>query len=142
MIYLYHEGREQEQKPKALYLLHKNHYTPKNRKCQALEKGGKGVKMNITVKHEAPDFFGALQYTEDQKNNVNFSDLKKVFSYLKTHYNIGVVIDKYILYWDTMQNFEYGLLSCKEYEASNSYKEYEWDFDGCKKFFYSLIKNQ
>ena len=96
--------------------------------------------MNITVKHERPDFFGALQYTEDRKDNVNFSDLKKVFAYLRTHYNIGVEIDKYVLFWDSMQNFEYGLLSCKESDAVNSYKEYEWDFDGCKKFFYDLLK--
>ena len=54
--------------------------------------------MNITVKHEAPDFFGALQYTEDYKSNVNFSDLKKVFSYLKSNYNVGVVIDQYVIY--------------------------------------------
>ena len=98
--------------------------------------------MNITVKHEAPDFFGALQYTEDYKPNVNFSDLKKVFSYLKSHYDIGVVIDNYVLYWDSIQNFQYGTLSCKETDTINSYKEYIWDFDGCKKFFYSLIKNQ
>lgn len=98
--------------------------------------------MNITVKHEVADFFGALQYTEDRKNNVNSADLKKVFAYLRTHYNIGVEIDKYVLYWDSMQNFEYGLLSCRESDAVNSYKEYEWDYDGCKKFFYRLIKNQ
>ena len=98
--------------------------------------------MNITVKHEAPDFFGALQYTEDYKSNVNFSDLKKVFAYLKSNYNVGVVIDQYVLYWDSMQDFQYKTLSCKESDAVNSYKEYIWDFDGCKKFFYSLIKNQ
>ena len=82
--------------------------------------------MDITVKHEAPDFFGALQYTEDRKTNVNFSDLKKVFSRLKADKDIAVVIDNYVLYWDNTQNFEYGLLSCKESETVNSYKEYEY----------------
>ena len=98
--------------------------------------------MDITIKHEAPDFFGALQYAEDQKINVNFSDLKKVFAYLKSNYSISVVIDQYVLYWDSMQDFQYKTLSCKESDTVNSYKEYIWDFDGCKKFFYSLIKTE
>lgn len=98
--------------------------------------------MNITVRYDRVDFFGWKQFTEDSKNNVNFSDLKKVFSRLKADKDVAVVIDNFVLYWDNTQNFEYGLLSCKESEAVNSYKEYEWSFDGCKKFFYDMIKSK
>ena len=97
--------------------------------------------MNITVKYDRVDFFGCRQYTEDYKKNVDFSDLKKAFARLKTDKSTAISIDNYILYWDTMQNFEHGLLSCREYEAVNSYDNYEWSFEGCKKFFYDLIKN-
>lgn len=98
--------------------------------------------MNVIVRYDRVDFFGCKQFTEDSKNDVNFSDLKKVFSRLKADKYTAVVIDNYVLYWDNFQNFEHGLLSCKESEGVNSYKEYEWDFDGCKKFFYDMTKNK
>ena len=96
--------------------------------------------MKVTIKYDRKDFFGTCLYCEDYKNDVDINDLKKAFSALKKDNNTALVIDNYVLYWDNTQNFEYGLLSCKESETVNSYKEYEWSFDGCKKFFYDLLK--
>ena len=96
--------------------------------------------MKITIKYNRKDFFGTCLYCEDYKNDVDINDLKKAFAALKKDNNTALEIDNYVLYWDNTQNFEYGLLSCKESEAVNSYKEYEWSFDGCKKFFYDLLK--
>ena len=96
--------------------------------------------MKTTIKYNRKDFFGTCLYCEDTKNNVDMNDLKKAFSALKKDNNTALEIDNYILVWDSYTNFEYGTLQCYEYEAINSRKEYVWDFDGCKKFFYDLIK--
>ena len=42
--------------------------------------------MNITVRYDRVDFFGWKQFTEDSKNNVNFSDLKKLFIIMITQF--------------------------------------------------------
>ena len=96
--------------------------------------------MKITIKYNRKDFFGTCLYCEDYKNDVDINDLKKAFTALKKDNNTALEIDNYILMWDSYTNFEHGVLQCYEYDASNSRKEYIWNFDGCKKFFYDLLK--
>ena len=96
--------------------------------------------MKITIKYDRKDFFGTCLYCEDYKNDVDINDLKKAFAALKKDNNTALEIDNYILMWDSYTDFEHGVLQCYEYESVNSRKEYVWDFDGCKNFFYDLLK--
>ena len=67
-------------------------------------------------------------------------DIKKAFRFLKKDYKNAIQIDNTVLYWDNMTNFEYGTLSAREYDGA-SYKEFIWDYDGCKKNYYAIYKN-
>lgn len=96
--------------------------------------------MNITVKYNRKNFFGDKEYTEDIKYNARLDDLKKAFSALKKSNDLSLQIDNYCLIWDTIADFEGGILTCYEWEKSNSRKEYVWDFDGGKKHFYAMLK--
>jgi hypothetical protein len=97
--------------------------------------------MDITVKYNRKNFFNLEDYTEDIKKNADFNDLKKAFSALKKDRNFAIQIDNYCLIWDTIADFEHGSLTCYEYEAANSRKEYLWSFESCKKHFYSMFKD-
>ena len=68
-------------------------------------------------------------------------DIKKAFRFLKKDYKNAIQIDNTILYWDNITNFEYGTLSAREYDGANSYKEFIWDYDGCKNNYYTIYKN-
>ena len=95
----------------------------------------------LVVKYESKNFFGVYEYHEDRKDNPNFEDIKKAFRFLKNDYKNAIQIDNTVLFWDNMTNFEYGTLSAKEYDGANSYKEFIWDYDGCKKNYYTIYKN-
>ena len=53
----------------------------------------------------------------------------------------AIQIDDTVLFWDNITNFEYGTLSAREYDGANSYKEFIWDYDGCKNNYYTIYKN-
>lgn len=95
--------------------------------------------MTITIKYECKNFWGIREYREDTINNASLEDLKKAFRFLKKEYMNVIQIDNIVLYWDTMQNFEYGTLTAREYDGNN-WKEYSWDFEGCKKSYYEKKK--
>ena len=95
----------------------------------------------LVVKYESKNFFGDYEYHEDRKNNPTFEDVKKAFRFLKKDYKNAIQIDNTVLFWDNITNFEYGTLSAREYDGANSYKEFIWDYDGCKNNYYTIYKN-
>ena len=94
----------------------------------------------ITVKYERKDIFGQHIYTEDVKNNETLADIKKAFHALKSSYSVAIQINNTVLFWDSMQNFEYGTLTAREYDDNHSYNEFIWDYDGCKKNYYAIYR--
>ena len=95
----------------------------------------------LIIKYESKNFFGDYEYHEDKKNNTTLDDIKKAFRFLKRDHKNAIQINNTVLYWDNMTNFEYGTLSAREYEGNNSYKEFIWDYDGCKNNYYAIYKD-
>lgn len=95
----------------------------------------------LTIKYERKNLFNDRIYTEDTKNNPTLKDIKKAFHFLKSDYNVAIQIDNTVLFWDAMQNFEHGTLSAREYDSNGNYKEFIWDYDGCKSNYYAIYKN-
>ena len=95
----------------------------------------------LTVKYEQKNFWGDIEYKEDTKNNPTYSDIKKAFRFLKKDYNNAIQINKTVLYWNTITDFEYGVLSAREYSDGRNYEEFIWDYDGCKDNYYKIYKD-
>ncbi len=95
----------------------------------------------LTIKYERKNLFNDRIYTEDTKNNPTLKDIKKAFHFLKSDYSVAIQIDNIVLFWDAVQNFEYGTLSAREYDSNGNYKEFIWDYDGCKNNYYAIYKN-
>ena len=94
----------------------------------------------LVVKYERKNFFGERIYTEDSKKYETLKDIQKVFRFLKSDHDVTIQIISTVLFWDTMQNFEYGTLTAREYDNNHSYKEFIWDYDGCKKNYYAIYR--
>lgn len=94
----------------------------------------------LTVKYEQKNFFGIRERKEDTKNNPTYEDIKKAFRLLKNSHDNAIVINNTILYWDRLEDFEYGTLTAREYDSYNNYKEFVWDYDGCKNNYYKLYR--
>ena len=94
----------------------------------------------LVVKYNRKNFFGDEEYCEDKKENFSLPDLKKAFLFLKRNYSATIEIDNIVLSWDSIQNFEHGVLTGREYESWNNYKEYLWNYDSCKKNYYQKYK--
>ena len=95
----------------------------------------------LTVKYERKNFFGEKIYTEDSKKYETLKDIQKAFRFLKSDHDVTIQINNTVLFWDNITNFEYGTLSAREYDGANSYKEFIWDYDGCKNNYYTIYKN-
>lgn len=93
----------------------------------------------LIVKYEQKNFWGDTEYREDVKHNPTYNDIKKAFQFLKRDYKNAIQINNTVLFWDSILNFEYGLLDAREYEGRN-YKEFSWDYDGCKMKYYNDYK--
>lgn len=93
----------------------------------------------LTVKYNAKNFFGDIEYREDTKNNPTLTDIKKAMQFLKKSHDNAIEIDNTVLFWDSMMNFEYGVLTAREY-TGNSYNEFLWNYDGCKTNYYRIYK--
>ena len=96
----------------------------------------------LVVKYERKSFFGDCIYTEDKKDMESLKDIKKAFLFLKNNYNAAIQIDNVVLFWDTMQGFEYKTLECREYDNVGGYKSCSWDYDGCKNYYYNIYKEK
>ena len=94
----------------------------------------------LTVKYERKDIFGQRIYTEDVKKDETLADVKKAFHALKSRYSVAIQINNTVLFWDSLQNFEYGTLTAREYDSSHSYNEFIWDYDGCKNNYYNIYR--
>ena len=55
--------------------------------------------------------------------------------------DVTIQINNTVLFWDTLQNFEYGTLTCREYDNNGNYTEFIWDYNGCKNNYYWIYKN-
>lgn len=95
----------------------------------------------LVVKYEQRNFWGDIEYKEDTKYNPTYNDIKKAFRFLKKDYKNAIQINNTILYWDSISNFEYGLLDAREYDDGRNYKEFSWDYDGCKNNYYNIYKD-
>lgn len=93
----------------------------------------------LIVKYDRKNFFGDRIYTEDIKKNETLADIKKAFHFLKNNHDATIQINNSIFYWDSLQNFEYKTLTCREYKE-NSYTEVIWDYEGCKNNYYTIYK--
>ena len=94
----------------------------------------------IIVKYEEKNFWGATEFRMDKKYNPKYEDIKKVFRFLKQNYRHSIEIRNVVLYWDTMEDFEYGTLTARQYTDAYNYDEFSWDYDGCKKSYYDMYK--
>lgn len=73
----------------------------------------------------------------------NLSDVKKAFRFLKKNREAAICIDNISLFWDSVQNYEHGTLTCRTYTPGTlNYKECIWSFEGCKQHFYAVYKNK
>lgn len=95
----------------------------------------------LIVRYDRKNFFGSYEYIEDKKVNFSYEDVKKAFRFLKSDYKVTIVINNTVLYWSSLQNFEYGLLDAREYDDKGNYKEFNWSYEGCKNNYYSIYKN-
>ena len=95
----------------------------------------------LIVKYERKNFFGERIYTEDSKRNETLKDIQKAFRFLKSDHDVTIQINNTVLFWDTLQNFEYGTLTAREYDNNGNYSEFIWDYDGCKNNDYWIDKN-
>lgn len=98
--------------------------------------------MRIIVKNNLKDFFGNKFYYESIKENATLNDVKKAFMALKKDPSIALEIGHMILYWNTIEDFENKKLTARKYERINSYNEFLWEFEACKKHYYDLIKQE
>lgn len=94
----------------------------------------------LIVKYNAKNFFGDIEYREDKKEYPTFDDIKKAMKFLKKSHDNAITIDSTVLFWDSMMNFEHGVLTARDYDGM-SYKEYLWNYDGCKANYYNIFKN-
>ena len=95
----------------------------------------------LTVKYDRKNFFGDRIYTEDTKKNPTLKDIQKAFRFLKSDYSAAIQINSTVLFWDSLQNFEYGTLTAREYDNNHSYNEFIWDYGGCKKNYYTIYRS-
>ena len=84
----------------------------------------------LVVKYERKDFFNNRIYTEDKKENETLKDIKKAFNFLKNNHGVTIQINNTVLYWDSLQDFEYKTLAAREYDSTGNYKEFIWNFEG------------
>ena len=95
----------------------------------------------LVVKYESKNFFDVYEYHEDIKENFSFEDIKKAFRFLKKDYKNAIQIENTVLVWDSITDFKYGTLSAREYDENRNYKEFLWDYNGCKNNYYKIYKN-
>lgn len=98
----------------------------------------------LIIKYYRKDFFGFPQYCEDKKENCTYSDIKKAFRFLKNERFAAIQVNNIIFTWNNVQDFKYKSLTCQEYDAVNpyTYKEYLWDFEGCKNYYYKRYREE
>ena len=93
----------------------------------------------LVVKYQQRNFFGVMEFRQDKKDNPTYEDIKKAFRFLKKDYYNAIDIGNTVLYWDRLEDFEYGTLTAREYKGNN-YEEFMWDYDGCKNNYYKIYK--
>ena len=98
--------------------------------------------MNITVNYDLKTFFNNTKNIEDVKTNCTLEDVKKVFRFLKTNFNITISINNTVIYWDSINDFNNEVLTIKKYEDINyfSYDIEQMSFNKCKNQYYKLFK--
>ena len=98
--------------------------------------------MTITVNYDLKTFFNNTKDIEDVKTNCTLEDVKKVFRFLKTKFNITISINNTVIYWDSTDDFNNEVLTIKKYEDINcfSYDIEKTSFNKCKNQYYKLFK--
>lgn len=99
----------------------------------------------LVLKYDAKNFFGIYELREDRKNNETFSDVKKVFSYLKKNNKAAANIDNVCIFWDNFSDFENDIMSVRTYDPNGnglSYDQTKKSFDLVKKHYYKIYKEK
>lgn len=94
----------------------------------------------LTVKYEWKDFFGNMEFRCDSTEYPTQELKKKAFTFFKKERNHGLDYDDYTFYFDTVSEFENGIITVRHYTGNGlSYdSEVKMSADKAKKFFYSL----
>lgn len=96
----------------------------------------------VTVKYFQKNFWGTEEFRVDSKKNATYNDIKRAFRFLTQSNKNTIEIKNMVFYWDTLTDFEYKTLTVREFSGNSfNYKEYSWDYDGCKKYYYDMYKN-
>lgn len=74
----------------------------------------------LILKYERKTFFGGREYTEDRKDNATAEDVKKAFNYLKKDKNAAIELTNIIVMWDTIQDFDNGVVKVYIYPTANN----------------------
>ena len=94
----------------------------------------------LTVKYEWKDFFGNLEFRCDSEKYPTKESKKKAFAFFKKDRKNGLDFDDYTFYFDTVADFENGIITVRHYTGNGlSYDtETKMPVDKAKKFFYNL----
>lgn len=96
----------------------------------------------LILKYERKTFFGSREYTEDRKDNATAEDVKKAFNYLKKDKNAAIELDGIVAMWDTMQDFNNGVVSVYIYPAANNCERQLMSIAKAKTIMLTLSKLQ
>lgn len=96
----------------------------------------------LTMKYNRKDFFGQYQYTEDNKDKYNRTDVKKAFLFLGKNRDVSVQMENIIYFWDSIADFENQIMTVRTFDTVNrrSYADIKMAFDKVKKECYALVQ--
>ena len=97
--------------------------------------------MLITVAYMRKDFWGSYEPTRDTNKYATIKDLQKAFNALKRDHEFVIHIEeKYSIFYDSLIDWEKGIVTVREFEAWNSYDEKKVAFEKIKKEIMSRYK--
>lgn len=97
--------------------------------------------MLITVAYMRKDFWGSSEPVQETNKYATIEDLQKAFRALKKDREFVIHIEgKYSVFYDSLVDWENGIVTVREFEAWNSYDEKKVAFEKIKKEIMSRYK--
>lgn len=90
--------------------------------------------MTLRIFYYRQDFWGKAIQTEETREAADLEDLKKAFRGLKKDRTFALHIEsEYVLFWDTYEDYNNGVLTVRKYTARNSFDEVKKSYDKARK---------
>ena len=97
--------------------------------------------MTIKMIYNESDFFNNLVQMEAESHCPGKEDIKKSFAYLKRHHDAAIHSGNYSFYYDSLSDFENGIITVVCYEGWNNKDITRMASDKAKKIFYSIFES-